>query len=217
MDRYSKIIEEKWKNEREKLKEEIKENGIPEWLELKIKKVVDRVFLDKKYEDKIRESLLTDDVLLSFLMKDPKRQNIYESVFKDELTKIGVNVQKLNPKGAEALYLLNDEIVHNSNDKPRELKSLDFVIHHNGKTIYVVNKYTNECGGAQDNQYNDVIIQLKNLGPNTVDSVWFCLDGQYYTESRIQALKDINENAIILDLDKLITKLQTNSIKKLRR
>lgn len=209
MDRYSKILEEIWKYERENLKQEIKKSGIPLWLDLKIKKTIDRMFLDKKYEPIIKETLINDDVLLSFLMKDPKRQNIYENIFKNELIKEEFDVQKLKASGPEAHYLLNDQIVHNIKNKPKELKSLDFVIHQNNKKIYVVNKYTNEPGGAQDNQYNDVIIQLKNLGIKTVNSVWFCLDGKYYTKQKIDILKEINRNAIILNLDELIQKLKT--------
>lgn len=209
MDRYSKILEEIWKYKRENLKQEIKTLGIPSWLDLKIKKTVERMFLDKKYESIIKETLMNDDVLLSFLMKDPKRQNIYENIFREELMKEGFDVQKLKASGPAAHYLLNDQIVHNIKNKPKELKSLDFIIYHNNRSIYFVNKYTNEPGGAQDNQYNDVIIQLKNLGTKTFNSVWFCLDGKYYTSQKIKALKEINKNAIILNLDELIQKLKT--------
>lgn len=211
MDRYQKIIEEIWKYEREKLKREINKKGIPNWLDEKIKKTVNRMVLDIKYIDIIKKSILTDDVLLSFLMKDPKRQNIYEKIFKNELEKEGILVEKLNSSGPNALYSWNNKISSISNDKPKELKSLDFVINYQNTLIYVVNKYTNEEGGAQDNQYKDVIVQLRHLGPNTINQVWFCLDGKYYTKEKIDSLKKINKDAIVVNLESLIKKLKNKN------
>ncbi|WP_406613984.1 hypothetical protein ACJA23_03335 [Mycoplasma corogypsi] len=204
MDRYENKIKQIWKIERNKLKDEIKRNGLPDWLEFKIQKTVSRMNLDKKYINIIKTSILKDDLLLSFFMKDPKRQNIYENIFKDELIKEGLDIQKLPQNGSKAFYLLNDEVVSNPVNKPKELKSLDFVINKNGRQIYVVNKYTNEPGGAQDDQYNDVITQLKNLGDNTCDKVLFCLDGNYYTDDKISKLREINYKAHIINIEQLI-------------
>ncbi len=58
-------------------------------------------------------------------------------------------------------------------------------------------------GGAQDNQFNDVIIQLKNLGPKTINNVWFCLDGKYYNKRRIDILKNINKNIKIVNIENI--------------
>lgn len=91
----------------------------------------------------------------------------------------------MNSSGPNALYSWNNKIFSISNNKPKELKSLDFVVNYQNTLIYVVNKYTNEEGGAQDNQYKDVIVQLRYLGPNTIDQVWFYLDGKCYTKKLI--------------------------------
>ena len=151
------------------------------------------MFLDKKYESIIKETLIDNDVLLSFLMKDPKRQNIYENIFREELIKEGFDVQKLKASGPEAHYLLNDQIVHNIKNKPKELKSLDFIIHHNNKVIYVVNKYTNEPGGAQDNQYNDVII---NAIPLYIEQY-----GKYYNINI--SVQNFSNRSILFDPSKI--------------
>ncbi|WGI36722.1 hypothetical protein [Mesomycoplasma lagogenitalium] len=209
MDTYKKIIKEIWKYERNKLKEEIKKNGIPLWMEEKVKKNIERTFLEKKYEEIIKKSLIQgDEIILSFFMKDPKRQNIYENIFRKEIESAGFVIEKLKPSGKNAYYLIDDEIISNLKNKPNGQKSLDFCINYKNKKIFIVNKYTNESGGAQDNQYNDVIIQMKNLGKKTKDNVWFCLDGKYYTKKKIDNLKKINSDAIIVNLSSIKSKLK---------
>lgn len=226
MSKYDEKIKLKWKEERENLMNEINAtNQLPNWLEEKIKKLTDRTFLDEKYVNTIKELLVTDnndikELLLTFLMKDPKRQNIYERVFYEEIQNAGFNIKKLNSNGKKACYIFKDqiltgsEIISNGFNKPKELKSLDFSITLDNHTIYIVNKYTNENGGAQDNQYNDVITQLKEIGDLTENKVWFCLDGKYYTKQKIDALKKINNNAVILNLESLTGKLKEKDTNK---
>ncbi|AWX69368.1 hypothetical protein [[Mycoplasma] anseris] len=129
MNRYEEIIKIIWKYERQNLKEKIKQEGLPNWLKEKIEKTINRTSLDTKYKSIIEELLLNgDELLLTFFMKDPKRQNIYERIFKEEVEKEGFNIEKLSTHGKKAYYLINGNILQNPINKPKELKSLDFVI-----------------------------------------------------------------------------------------
>ncbi|QJG66673.1 hypothetical protein HGG64_03150 [Mycoplasma phocoeninasale] len=205
MDIFEKKIKEIWISEREKNKKEIKENGIPKYYYDKIIKLIDRTALDKEVIATMESMLKSDDeLLLTILMKDPKRQNIYENILKEEVSKMGIEIEKLKSWGKNAFYPIGDEIKTNNAKKPKELKSLDFKMKtKSGETIYIVHKYTNENGGAQDNQYYDVINQLKQLGEKTIKKVWFCLDGRYYNEKRISDLKNINSEIVIVNIDSI--------------
>lgn len=221
MDKYEEKIKLKWKEERENLKKEIKTNKqLPKWLEIKIKKLANRTFQDEKYIDNIKEWLITsnndiNEILLAFLMKTPKKQNIYQQIFQEKIKNEGFEVKKLNTNRKKSHFIFKDkimtnsEIISNNLEKPKELKPLNFSINLDNQIIYIVNKYANENGSYQDNQYNDVIAQLKELGKSTVKKVWFCLDGKYYTNQKIDNLKKINNNAIFLTLESLVEKLKT--------
>lgn len=209
MDKYQKIIIETWKYEREKIKKQIKENGIDKHLENKIQMFVERTGLNKQQSLNIKDKILAlDEFAISVFMKDPKKQNVYEKILLKHLTDSGINAKKLPPSGKNALYCKNGRIKNiQKKDRPKELKSLDFEIKINNKVIYLVHKYTNEDGGAQDNQYNDVIHQLNNLDSNTTPNVWLCLDGPYYNKERIEYLKSINPNIKIVNRNNIIQEL----------
>ncbi len=132
MDKYEKIIKEIWNYEREKIRDEILETkSIPENVKLKIKKFIERTYLDEKYEEIIEKELLKgNDVIITLLMKDPKRQNVYENLLLEHLKKKHIDIVKLPANGKNALYPINDKISNQSDiqEKIKKLKSLDFKI-----------------------------------------------------------------------------------------
>lgn len=208
MDQYEAIIKKIWKKEREKLRKKILESGTPKWLEIKIENHIKRTNISLNEAQEIKNAIKAgNQPWLSVFMKDPKKQNVYEQIFIKEVTGAGFNISKLPAVGKQALYVFNDGIIKNIN-KPLEIKSLDFYIKHPKMDIYVVHKYTNENGGAQDNQYHDVINQLKELGEKTENIVWFCLDGKYYNDQKINDLKAIRPNSKIFNINSLILELK---------
>lgn len=216
MDKYEEIIAQIWEYERERIKKEIKTTGkVPDHLLDKIKKVIKRTSLNPKYEKiAITELVNCNDLLITFLMKDPKRQNVYESILKNYLSKNNINIKKIPHNGKNAYYPINGRIIKGSEikDKPKEIKSLDFQIQTSkDELIYIVHKYTNENGGAQDNQYNDVIIQLKNLSDDVIKKVWFCLDGYYYNTKRLDELRKINPKIVIVNIDNILDFIKKNN------
>ena len=79
-------------------------------------------------------------------------------------------------------------------------KSVDFII----ENTFITQKYTRNQGGAQDNQFQDVINFL-NAG-SIKNKVGALLDGEYWEEKRsiLKAYYKTNENVIILCMDDLL-------------
>ena len=120
--------------------------------------------------------------------KDPIKQNFYEIKQREYIKASGIleYIEKLPASGDDAYYIIDGKIFKGKDlkDKDRKMhKSVDFIARHKGHTIYGFQKFTEENGGAQDNQYNDVQDYAKS-GKTIEDdsSLIFCvLDGGYYT------------------------------------
>lgn len=220
MDRYERVIAKRWNDERIRIKNKIQEQGyIDDYFLNKIDKFIARTSLSTDYKNTLIQRILdNDDFVLSVLMADPKRQNIYEQVLYNFMSNF-VNIEKLPSGGPSALFIFQDSITNNTenNHIPKEIKSIDFIIHTETSTLFIVHKYTNENGGAQDNQFNDVITQLKNIGEHTCNKIIFCLDGRYYNPQKINYLQSINPNVKITNIEnirELINSLTKTTITK---
>ncbi|VEU74719.1 Uncharacterised protein [Mycoplasmopsis citelli] len=214
MDKYQKEIKKLWIKEREALKEKIKKIGLDSQLIKKVNLFSERCFLDENEKEKICQKLIElDDFTLSVLMKDPKRQNIYEKTLLNHLKEAKIKAEILPNHGRNAYYLINDEIITNLDRKPKNVKSLDFKISLSNKEIFIVHKYTEVSGGSQDNQFQDVLNQISQIGKLTKDKILFCLDGDYYNKNKINQLKTDNKNIKVTKIENIINDLKKiNSI-----
>lgn len=138
------------------------------------------------YRDITRRELfetLKENDMLSIIAKEPGRQGIHENAFRSllnaKLSKL--NWSKLNNSGNGALYLNQIGLVVKKSDSSRYTKSLDFRIKSNSKTCYVMHKYVEQAGGAQDNQVNDMRTFLDCASKNKDSGLFFAavLDGEY--------------------------------------
>lgn len=116
------------------------------------------------------------EVLMTY-MKDPKKENIAE---KSQVKYMSNNIPGIiiNRLSTKSKSVDNDgNIIDGCNSK---CKSIDFEIHgHNNYFGFL--KYTEESGGAQDNQFMDAQNFLAHALENT-DECYFIiiLDGGYY-------------------------------------
>lgn len=124
------------------------------------------------------------------LQKNPTKQTFHEHYafnLLKENTPYLKEIYNLSVGGKDALYLQNGQVI-NKQEKSREntTKSIDFHIVLNVKgidyNIYVMNKYTKEAGGSQDNQYHDVVEWSKQTIGVKEENIYFIaiLDGNYY-------------------------------------
>lgn len=172
----------------------------------------------------IIQKVIEDDVVACFFTKDPQKQSIHEKTaakfIKDN--KHVVNFKKLPASGANSLFLHDGEIISKKEHDRLKLtsKSLDFYwevkVDNEVLKFYATHKYTNEGGGAQDHQYNEIIGFLNNANEVKKPNVFFLAisDGEYYTNpykgtTKLQYLKDHfsgqrTEAIAIRELDALI-------------
>ena len=144
--------------------------------------------------DEVNHAIQDNLFLAACFAKDPSKQNITEKLVAEVL-----GVEKLSPSGENCIrFDENGDIV--SINKGNVSKSADFYIGNR----YYTQKYTNETGGAQDNQYKDVVdFLVKGSKKHLVGAI---VDGAYWTSGHkaklIEMFKD-NPNVVITSVDEL--------------
>lgn len=137
-----------------------------------------------------------DPLLRSLFRKDPTRQTIHE---KTQIEWIRINkyndVQKLNADNG-GICMANHKLC-NITGKRSSTSTKSFDIHVPSKNIYGILKHTNCAGGAQDNQYRDVIHFVQEIvgylseNASATEQFEFYLDGKYYTTEKINKLEEM--------------------------
>lgn len=144
------------------------------------------------YQD-IYSQILENDIVASMFCKDPSKQNISENLVASEL-----NVPKLPASGRKCVrFDESGDMV--SVNCIGATKSADFFI----DGIYYTQKYTKEAGGAQDNQYADVVdFLIKGSIKHKVGAI---VDGDFWTEKRnlLKTHFSDNPNVKIVSMDEL--------------
>lgn len=153
---------------------------------------------DRKYVEEHDVSLSyvkykkrTDTDFLLLFAKNPVRETIHQAYAIEEIKKnlpYFSSFRALPAGGKNALYVIGGEISGQEARKKtkRAVKSIDAegIITAGGKDIriYFSLKYTKDNGGAQDNQYGDLIAFLKEGAKNEEKDVFFIAiaDGEYY-------------------------------------
>ena len=165
------------------LRKEINEKWVSDKIDSHIKRFP---FLGLRKED-VKSMIMENDLAASFFIKDPGRQNISENYFSDVISKFENVENFVNHPSSVKLFLVEGRIVK---ERVNEVKSIDFTWKSYGKNVYATQKYTKASGGAQDNQFNDVINFLKNTKGNSSDLFFAIVDGDYYTKQKIKILKE---------------------------
>ena len=183
---------------------------------IKIKKYCQKFGI--KEEDIIKRLKAKDLITLSIFAKDPNKQNFYEKTAAKYIKNInGVyHFISLPTTGQNTKFAYKDSIISKSkwdqinvNNIPKP-KSIDFQWKFKVKTtqFYAFHKYIKESGGAQDNQFNDIvyaILNAQNKTSKTKHKILFICDGDYFTEDKLNKLKAMikNKNHIILSINEL--------------
>lgn len=142
----------------------------------------------------VNDKILSDRMFAMFFIKNPAKQNLVEKT----IIKIFPNT-KLPASGKKCVRFSSDGKVIFKKEIGCT-KSADFLI----DDVYFTQKYTNGCGGAQDNQYNDVVDFLSKGEKNKNFKVGAILDGDYWTESKISKLKKMFSHSKICSMEDLI-------------
>ena len=188
MNKFEQYVErvrtEQLRNNIAPLRQQIKQS----WAQKKIINWAARYGYDK---EEVEQKILEDDMFASCFAKDPIKQNYTEKIAEQLL-----GVKHLPNNGisfSKEGELCNGCFSDNS-------KSVDFI----RDNTYITQKYTRGNGGAQDNQYRDVI-QFLTYGSKQ-HKVAAYIDGSYYTDEKRSELKKLfadNPNVQICSLGDL--------------
>lgn len=144
----------------------------------------------------IKERIKSDDLVASFFAKDPSKQNFTEKLVAELL-----NTKTLPQSGKNCIRFNNNGDIC-STKSANTSKSADFLI----GNVYITQKYTRSTGGAQDNQYTDVVDFLSKGSKKY--NVAAIVDGSYWDNSKRQELKNFfnnNNNVQILSMNDILT------------
>ena len=153
---------------------------------------------DEKYAEEqdvslsyVRYKKRTDTDFLLLFAKNPTRETIHQTyaieTIKQNLPYFS-SFRALPAGGKNALYIINGEISGQEARKKtnRAVKSIDaegiLNVARKEIRIYFSLKYTKDAGGAQDNQYGDLIAFLKEGAKSKEKDAYFIAiaDGEYY-------------------------------------
>ena len=154
--------------------------------------------------------LCTDDLAVLHFSIDPSKQTLHQTVAADWIQNLpGVlNFKILPGDGPDALYVYGGSILSSrqlvNSDMP---KSIDFfweMITEYGVILkfYAAHKYTREDGGAQENQFRDLLAfatESAKLRKENGTRILSLADGDFYQKTRnktnsgnrMQELKDV--------------------------
>ncbi len=132
---------------------------------------------------------MNDDMAFaSTFAKDPSKQSMHQHIAAEYISQLPtvMNFEELPAGGQNAKYCVNGKIRTGGNYKKEKIKSIDFYWEYvfNNKVLrfYATHKHTGDEGGAQDNQFNDVLSFHENAkkcnDPNIV--LLSITDGAYY-------------------------------------
>jgi len=117
-------------------------------------------------------------------IKDPKRQNLYEKIAAAAIKSMP-GVRGFEHYGTNKVELVGGVPKRRGGGRragPGAAKSVDFGWKRGGLEYFAAHKYTKELGGAQDNQYRDILAFVGEANKNTaVGRVFVAIaDGEYY-------------------------------------
>lgn len=142
----------------------------------------------------VKDQIMINDLVASFFIKDPAKQNFTEKLVGEIL-----KTTTLPQAGKNCIrFDSNGDIC--SKKTPDTTKSADFYINN----MYITQKYTRGDGGAQDNQYNDVIDFLRK--GSIKHQVAAIVDGSFW-DSKRDELKHFfynNSNVKIFSMDEIM-------------
>lgn len=147
---------------------------------------------------KIKKEIETNKMFAATFAKAPSRTGFHESIAAEWLRKeLNLPIDVLPKAGTNSFYITSDGVIAQVGDDERKpSKSLDFQWQVGDITFYAMHKYTREGGGAQDNQFKEMLATLQNFVRATNKKKVFIViaDGAYYTKSKMDELESLTRN-----------------------
>mgnify|MGYP004629383833 CR=1 FL=1 len=189
--KFIELVEKRKKEVRKENLKLVREEINNNWVQEKILSYCERQG-DDFSKAEVEKQILDNDIVASFFAKDPSKQNITEKLVEEIL-----KIEKLPAVGKNCVRFTQDGTITNKVGVDVS-KSADF----KDGEFYYTQKYTHEGGGAQDNQYNDVVdFLIKGSKKNKVGAI---LDGEYWENKRteLEEYFQANPNVRITSVDR---------------
>lgn len=137
----------------------------------------------------VHERIVEDEMFRWCFVVDPIRQNVFEKIAAEHIESM-TGISSFKKYGTNDLFIVAGALKEKKELKGMrpESKSIDFSWKYDRRNFYASHKYTNESGGAQDNQYRDVqrfIEDANKIGGR--DIFVAIVDGEYYNTWDSQA------------------------------
>ena len=175
-----------------------------DWLMQKIENAAARYDLSR---EEIEAALRECRVLRFYFAKDPMRQSMHENTAAAFISSLPGVTEFVQIRSAKK-YIADGRVVdkrelrlmYADNIRVTHTKELDFEWVFGNRRFYAYHKHTNDTGGAQGNQYNDLKTFAREAAKNNIaNAVFIALcDGPYYLSqngasgmSRVDTLKNI--------------------------
>ncbi len=136
-------------------------------------------------KQEVIEQICTNKIVAALFAKNPNTQNFYEKLAAEYISRIP-GVMKFENLPNTALVVCNGGVIERKELKKTggqsNAKTIDFKWEYKGNTFYAAHKYTKQSGGAQDNQYRDLIAFIKEARNCSLPATYFVAiaDGEYY-------------------------------------
>lgn len=143
----------------------------------------------------VEDLIYNNKMFASFFIKEPSKQNFTEKLVAELL-----ETETLPQSGKRCVRFDSNGNIQNKRTADTS-KSADFYL---GQT-YITQKYTRNNGGAQDNQYNDVVDFLKKGSIH--HKVAAIVDGDYWDKRRNELSQYFceNENVQVVSMDDILS------------
>lgn len=137
----------------------------------------------------MHERIVEDEMFRWCFVVDPIRQNVFEKIAAEHIESM-TGISSFKKYGTNDLFIVAGALKEKKEPKGMrpESKSIDFSWKYGRRNFYASHKYTNESGGAQDNQYRGVqrfIEDANKIGGR--DIFVAIVDGEYYNTWDSQA------------------------------
>lgn len=152
---------------------------------LKVKNFAERF----DYDEALVWKRMNDDFMFALTFaKDPGRQTIHQTIAADYIKKLPTidQFEILPAGGNKALYCCDGNVVGKDKIGDKAIKSIDFkwtyIFKNKELMFYATHKHTDGAGGAQDNQFNDVVNFQENAKKCNEKNIFLLsiTDGEYY-------------------------------------
>lgn len=192
------------KKNTEALRKQLESNKIDKWLKEKIENFCERHDLSFNL---VKYKIIHDDLFVLNFIKEPSKQTLHQNLAKQFMLDMNciTDFHVLPASGKDSLFVINGIVMKEEQKKSSSVsvKSIDFEWKFKndiGESIqcYASHKYTHQDGGAQTQQFTELMTFLENAQKHKQNLFFYAIcDGRFYQspyEGSLTKIEYLNKN-----------------------